>query len=115
MSEEIKKEDKKVVIEKKEMTYDEVKNNIYEKLKKGLNVMKVRRELLDQNVSYEFINNALLEFAKEAQEKSVDSLKKKGQFLPEMSSEQMKEIKKKEITSTKAAAGPSKDAAKKKK
>ena len=115
ISEEVKKEDKKIVAEKKELTYIEVKNTISDKLKKGVNVLKVRRELLDQNVSYEFINDALLEFAKDAQEQTVDSLKKKGQFSPDMSSEQLREMKIKENSSAKAAAPGKADPATKKK
>jgi hypothetical protein len=108
VSEEVKKEDKKVFIEKKELTFDEVKNTIYDKLKKGANVLKLRKELLDQNVSHDFIN--------EAQEKSVENLKKKGTFLPDMTAEQLKEMKKKEISASKPAPGAGgKDAAKKKK
>jgi DNA-directed RNA polymerase specialized sigma54-like protein len=92
---EIKKEDKKTVFEKKEVSFAEVKKIITEKLNKGINILKVRKELLDQNVSNELINDALLEFAKETQDKTVENMKKKGTFSPEMSSEQIKEIKKK--------------------
>jgi len=115
VSEELKKEDKKVVAEKKTLTYLEVKNTISDKLKKGSNLLKVRRELLDQNVSYEFINEALLEYAKDAQEKTVESLKKKGQFIPDMTAEQLREISKKDNTSAKPAAPGKADAGKKKK
>ena len=114
VQEEIKKEDKKIVFEKKEVSFAEVKKIITEKLNKGINILKVRKELLDQNVSNELINEALLEFAKETQDKTVENMKKKGTFSPEMSSEQIKEIKKKEISSSKAAA-PKADAGKKKK
>jgi hypothetical protein len=115
VQEEIKKEDKKTVFEKKQLSPAEVKKIITDKLSKGANVLKVRKELLDQKVPYDLINDALLEFAKETQDKTVENLKKKGTFSPEMSSEQIKEMRKKEISSTKAAAPAKGDAGKKKK
>ncbi len=105
VSEAITKGDKKEVIEKKDITIEEVKKLVAEKLKQSMPILKIKAELLEVNAPPEYIEQSLVEIAKENQKKNVDSMRKKGIFVPEMSIKELEDMKNKERKVAKVAAG----------
>jgi hypothetical protein len=73
--------------------------------------------LREANIPSEMIENCLINIAKENQLKSVENLRKKGLFAPELSNKQWTDIKTSQRKSAAAAPGSAKkeDAGKKKK
>ncbi len=90
------KADKIVVKEKKEYTMDEVKKIIENKIKEKIPVNKIKYDLSGElKVDQAIVDEALVEIAKEKQSKAVEDLRRKGLFVPEMSSNDLKEYGKK--------------------
>jgi hypothetical protein len=93
VAEDITKGDKKVVVEKKEVTLDEVKKMVADKIKQNVNVLKIKADLRELNILPHMIEDSLIAVAKENQSKNVEALRKKGVFVPEMSNKQISDLK----------------------
>ncbi len=111
----ITKGDVKQIEEQEEITKEDVKKMIEERLTKKMTVTKIKHEMAEMNVLPEYVESILIQIAKEKQKSNVDSLKKKGMFIPEMSRTDLKELRDKERKVPKAAssgpaAGAKKDA-----
>lgn len=110
VAEDITKGDKKVVIEKKEVTLDEVKKMVADKIKQNVNVLKIKADLRELNIHSQMIEDSLIAVAKENQSKNVEALRKKGVFVPEMSSKQISDLKlaQRKVAKSAAPAGAKK-------
>jgi hypothetical protein len=96
VSEAVTKGDLKQIEEKEEITKEDVKRMVEERLNKKMTIMKIKHEMAEMNVLPEYVENILIQIAKEKQSSNVDSLKKKGIFTPEMSRGDLKELRDKE-------------------
>jgi hypothetical protein len=106
------KQDLQVVSEKKEITFEEVKKMVSDKLKKNINIMKLKNELIDESkLDDKMIEEAIMQITKENQKKMVDDLKRKGMFIPDMPQEKIAEMKKAYMKAVPAAKAGKKDAA----
>jgi hypothetical protein len=112
IAEDVTKGDKKVVVEKKEITLDEVKKMVADKIKQNVNILKIKSDLREMNVLPEMIEDSLIQVAKENQAKNVEALRKKGVFVPDMSDKQKSDLMNAQRTVAKSAA-PAGGAAKK--
>ena len=113
---EMVKQDIEEVEEQKEYTIDEVKNMVKEKIKEKMPLIKIKQELLDALVPSELVEKSILDITKENQDRMVESLRRKGVFIPDVNEIEKIEGRKnmmKTVLPTKGAPGKKDDKKKK--
>lgn len=104
IAEDVTKGDKKVVVEKQETTLDDVKKMVADKIKQNTSILKIKSDLREMNVLPDLIEQSLIQVAKENQAKNVEALRKKGVFVPDMTTKQKSDLMNAQRTVPKSAA-----------
>ena len=88
-----KKADVKVIQTVNRITDDEIRKIIADKIAAKETMIMIKVHLIEEKQIEEHrVNDIMLEFVKQKQQKLVDDLKKKNAFIPEMSEEDKKKL-----------------------
>lgn len=92
---------------KKEYTLQEVIPLIQSKLDKKEMITQIKTQLSDMHIPSNMIDDALIEIAKNNQKKNVENLRKKGEFIPDMTEAELKKFRLEKMKVEKASAATS--------
>jgi hypothetical protein len=109
-----KKADVKTLESVTKLTDDDIRKIITDKLAKKEPMLLIKVNLMEEHdIDEERYSNIMIEFIKQRQQNTVEELKKKNAFIPELSEEDRKKLEeaKKGTPTPKGAAAPGKGAA----